>query len=171
MTTDCTGDGTTSISCTTSDLGADGVRNVYIACKDSYGNKDTTSTATHLTYTQDTTPPVRSSGSPSSTLSCNTTSTTLSLTTDENATCKYGTTTNTAYASVANTFTTTSATIHSSTITGLSPNTSYNYYVRCQDTVGNANTDDYVISFNIDSCGGGLPAGALNPPAPPARRI
>ena len=37
----------------------------------------------------DTTPPVRSSGSPSGSLASGTTSTTISLATDENATCKY----------------------------------------------------------------------------------
>ncbi len=51
MTTDCTGDGTTSISCPISNLGADGAKNVYIACEDTAGNKDTATTNTGLSYT------------------------------------------------------------------------------------------------------------------------
>ena len=51
MTTDCTGDGTTSISCTTSDLGSNGIKFVYIACEDNVGNKDTILTNTVLQYT------------------------------------------------------------------------------------------------------------------------
>jgi hypothetical protein len=57
MTTDCTGDGTTSISCTTSDLGSDGSKTVYIACNDSLSNADTAGTNTALTYTLDTVAP------------------------------------------------------------------------------------------------------------------
>ncbi|HHD92288.1 MAG TPA: hypothetical protein ENL06_01520, partial [Candidatus Portnoybacteria bacterium] len=46
-------------------------------------------------------------------------------------------------------FTTTGGTTHSTTITGLTNGGSYTYYVRCQDTSGNANTTDYPISFSI----------------------
>lgn len=103
----------------------------------------------------DTTPPTRSAGSPSGTLAAGTTSTTLSLTTNEAATCKYGTSAATAYASIANTFSTTGSTSHSQTISGLSNGSSYTYYVRCQDGAGNPNTDDYSITFSVASGGGG----------------
>ena len=49
-------------------------------------------------------PPIISAGSPSGTLTSGTTSTTISCTTNENATCKYGVVADTAYASIANTF-------------------------------------------------------------------
>lgn len=110
-----------------------------------------TSSTPTPTPSLDTTPPVLSSGSPSGTLAAGTTQTTLSATTDESATCKYGTTSGTAYASIANTFSTTGGTSHSSTITGLTNGVSYSYYVRCQDTAGNANTTDYTISFSVAS--------------------
>ena len=55
----------------------------------------------------DTTPPVRSNGLPTGTLAAGTTQTTLSLATNENATCRYATTAGVAYASMTNTFTTT----------------------------------------------------------------
>jgi chitodextrinase len=98
----------------------------------------------------DTTPPVRYSGSPSGILILGTTQTTLSLSTSENAVCKYSTTAGVDYSSMTDTFTTTGGTSHSQTITGLTNGATYNYYVRCQDTAGNANADDYPISFSLE---------------------
>ncbi|MFH1661923.1 MAG: hypothetical protein ABIA02_02410, partial [Candidatus Falkowbacteria bacterium] len=113
--------------------------------------------------------PSISGGSPSSDLSSTTTSTTISLTTNENSTCKYSTSSGTAYASITNTFSTTGATSHSQTITGLTAGTSYVYYIRCQDGDGNSNTDDYSISFSILSGGGpSMPSDAFNPPSFPS---
>jgi len=100
---------------------------------------------------QDTTPPSRSNGSPTGVLSSGTTETTISLTTDEQATCKYSTSPGTVYGSMPNTFTTTNSTSHSQTITGLTDGQSYAYYVKCQDTINNSNSDDYSISFSIAS--------------------
>jgi len=104
-----------------------------------------------VTVSNDTTAPTLSSGSPSTAQPSGTTDVTLSLTTDETATCKYGTTANTAYASIINTFSTTAGTSHSQAITGLTNNTSYTYYARCIDTAGNANTTDYEIAFSVDA--------------------
>jgi hypothetical protein len=98
----------------------------------------------------DTDPPVRSSGSPSGTLNSGTTSTNITLSTNENATCKYDTDGSESYASMANTFSTTGGQSHSQNISGLSDGNSYTYYVRCTDGT-NANTNDYSISFSIDS--------------------
>ena len=99
----------------------------------------------------DTTPPMLSNPSPTGALPAGTTQTTISLTTNETATCKYSTTPNTAYASITNTFSTTGGTSHSQTITGLSNGNTYNYYVRCLDEAGNPNIDDFNISFSIAS--------------------
>jgi hypothetical protein len=52
---------------------------------------------------------------------------------------------------MTNTFSTTGGTSHSQLITGLSNANIYNYYVRCADTVGNKNTNDYIISFSVAS--------------------
>ncbi|MCD6085821.1 hypothetical protein J7J41_02405, partial [bacterium] len=101
----------------------------------------------------DTTPPTRSSGSPTGELPAGTTQITLSLTTNENAICRYSTTPNIPYASMTNTFSNTGKTSHSTTITGLSSSNTYNYYIKCIDTSGNANTDDYTISFSVASPG------------------
>lgn len=98
----------------------------------------------------DSTTPVRSAGSPSGSQSAGTTQVTLSLTTDESATCKYSTSAGTAYGLMTDTFLTTGGTSHSTTISGLSNGQSYNYYIRCTDG-SNANSDDYTISFSVAS--------------------
>jgi len=99
----------------------------------------------------DATPPVITGGSPSGTLTAGTTQATLSLTTNENATCKYATAASTAYASMTNTFSTTGSTSHSTAVTGLANGQAYSYYVKCQDSSGNPNTSDYAISFSVAS--------------------
>jgi hypothetical protein len=98
----------------------------------------------------DTIPPDRSNGSPTGKLSSGTKSKTISLTTNENATCKYATLSGVDYSSMTSTFTTTGGTSHSESISGLSNNHSYNYFVRCQDESLNSNLDDYVISFSVN---------------------
>ena len=99
----------------------------------------------------DTTPPVRSNGQPSGTLPAGTTQATLSLTTNESATSRYSTVPGTAYANMAGTFSTTGGTNHSTTVSGLTNGTAYNFYVRSIDGSGNANTNDFTISFSIAS--------------------
>ncbi|MCR4322721.1 MAG: cohesin domain-containing protein, partial [Candidatus Azambacteria bacterium] len=98
---------------------------------------------------QDSTAPVRTSGAPSGVLAVGTTQATLSLSTNENATCKYGIAVGVTYASVANTFSTTGGTAHSATVSGLSNGNSYAYYVRCEDGAGNMNDDDHTIAFSV----------------------
>ena len=99
----------------------------------------------------DTTAPILSNGQPTGQLSAGTTQTTLSLTTNEQATCKYSTTANVAYSSMTNSFTTTGSTSHSTTISGLTNGITKTYYVRCKDNAGNANTNDYPIIFSVAS--------------------
>ena len=96
-------------------------------------------------------PPPRTGGQPTGVLAAGTTQTTLSLVTDENATCRYATTSGVTYGSMVNTFSTTGGTTHSTLVGGLINNNSYSYYVRCQKTAGNANSDDFVIAFAVSS--------------------
>ncbi len=124
----------------------DGTHQLSAVARDGDGNITTSST---IFVTVDNTAPVRSGRSPSGSLTVDTTSTTLSLFTNEAATCKYSTTANVAYGSMANTFGTTGGVSHSTAISGLSNGSSYAYYVRCIDTHNNADTSDYVISFTI----------------------
>src|SRR3989344_4224642 len=96
----------------------------------------------------DATPPMRSNGSPSGTLPETATSTVVSLITNENATGKYATTAGISYDSMLNVFTTTGTLNHSSSVS-VSAGIAYSFYVRCQDSLGNTNTDDFVISFSV----------------------
>ncbi len=64
---------------------------------------------------------------------------TLSVTTDESATCSYATS-DSAYGSMTAFDAPNTGTSHAAVITGLSPSTTYNYYVRCADTSTQTNT-------------------------------
>lgn len=108
------------------------------------------------TATSDSTPPVRSNGAPTGVLAAGTTQAMLSLNTNEAAIARYTTAPNVAYASMPNVFTSTGGTAHTTTVTGLQSGLTYSYYVRCQDTAGNVNTDDYVISFSVATAPSGV---------------
>lgn len=97
----------------------------------------------------DTDPPVISNPYPAETLPSGTTSTIMSVDTDEVATCKYNAGSDTDYASMDNTFDTTGSTSHETILAGLTDGSSYNYYIRCQDNNGNSNTSGELITFDI----------------------
>ena len=91
-------------------------------------------------------------------LSAGTTQATLGLGTNEAATCRYSTVAGTTYAAMTGVFTTTGALTHSTVVGGLANGQSYTFYVRCQDVAGNANTNDFPISFSVASAATGLVA-------------
>ena len=113
----------------------------------------------------DNTPPVLSGGQPSGQLAAGTTQATLQVTTNENATCRYGTVAGTGYAALANTFSTTGGTTHTTVVNGLTNGTAYTFYVRCQDTAGNATTADFPISFSVAAPDGVNPTVSVTAPA------
>lgn len=96
-------------------------------------------------------PPALTGGLPAGILAEGTTQATLSVRTDENATCRYSTTAGVAYASMTNTFSNTGGTSHSTVVTGLGNGKSYSYYVRCEDTNNNIDASDYEIGFSVDT--------------------
>ncbi len=102
----------------------------------------------------DTDVPVRSNGEPTGTIS--TLTTTVSLSTDENATCKYSTNPNVLYDDMEPDETSW-GTFHEWEVS--TPEGSYTFYVRCEDNSNNQNIDDYEISFTVSSPspGGGTP--------------
>jgi hypothetical protein len=97
----------------------------------------------------DTTPPVLSNGQPTGTLPAGTTQTTLSLTTNENATCRYAPTSGVDYSAMPTTFGSTGGTAHSTSFGGLSNGGSYTAFVRCQDAGGTPTLSDFPISFAV----------------------
>lgn len=92
-----------------------------------------TATVNFTLYETDIISPNISGGSPSGTLAYNTTQANLTITTDENAACKYSASAGAAYSSISDNFATTGTTTHSQTITNLTSGQSYSYYVRCKD--------------------------------------
>ena len=108
--------------------------------------QDSASTVTTPTQsiTIDTTTPYILSHAPStSTLS----SATITITTNENATCRYSTTLGTAYANMTDLYTG-NDTSHTLALTGLTTG-SYTYYTRCNDTAGNVMTTDHSVILTV----------------------
>lgn len=99
----------------------------------------------------DTTPPVITNTTPNGTKMCNTNPSTIiiSVTTDENATCKFDTS-DTVYDSMTYTFSTTGTTSHSDN-ESKACGSSYTYYVRCMDESSNKSTSSTTITFKVGS--------------------
>ena len=93
-------------------------------------------------------PPVISNPNPNGVLPSGSTQITISVATDENASCKYSITDDT-YLSMPNTFSITGSVNHSQFVNGLVDGGNYNYYVRCQDGSGNMNNVSAIINFSI----------------------
>ena len=114
-------------------------------------------------FCADISPPFCSLPSPTGTLALGTTQTYINLTTDETANCRYSLTAGTDYVSMPNTFANTDSTSHSELKTGLVDGQTYNFYVRCNDTSGNYNVDDFLISFSVESSSSTCGAADNNP--------
>jgi len=96
------------------------------------------------------TAPTRFNGFPSGTIAANNSVVELSLQTDGPATCRYSTTPNTPYDSMADQFAPSLGTLFTSVVSGLQNGTAYVYYVRCKSLQGAINADDFLISFQLD---------------------
>ncbi|MEK7589011.1 MAG: immunoglobulin-like domain-containing protein, partial [Patescibacteria group bacterium] len=103
--------------------------------RDVAGNKVISLFTAQFTTEIDEVPPVVNSFSASS---ITTTGATLNVTTTESATCRYSVGSISEYSAMTP-FTTTGGTVHIEVLTGLTPSTGYNYYVRCADTSPQAN--------------------------------
>lgn len=149
-------------------LSTEEISQLYAFNTNTSGSGSAVSTPTSPTPTQaqtnppvsggDTTPPSLSSGSPAGNLSAGTESVTLTLSTNENAQCKYDTSSGIPYASMGFVFSNTGGTSHSTIVSGLASGNSYVYRVRCRDASGNASTNDLSISFSVSSAPAQAPA-------------
>ena len=101
----------------------------------------------YVSSSTDTTPPIISSPLPSGPI-LSTTSTTISVQTNENAWCKYSTN-NEIYDSMPNTFAIGQGTLAHSQSMAVSPGSSYTFYVRCMDSSNNKNPSSTTISFSV----------------------
>lgn len=119
---------------------------VLVAVARDMGDNRTTSSP--VTISVDNTAPVRSGGSPSGALSYGTTQATVSISTDEAASCRYAISAGVAYASMT-ALATTGGTSHAQPVSGLADGSSYAYYLKCRDAAGNVNVADYPVSFSV----------------------
>lgn len=108
-----------------------------------FQNQGTTSPASDLE------PPARSSGSPNGTLDFDQTSAMLVLVTNESAQCRYHSSPGVDFALMEDVFDISGGAFHSQELTGLTAGESYVVYVRCADTSGNVNDDDFTITFDV----------------------
>jgi hypothetical protein len=158
-----TGGGGKAHTATLADLPCEAEYTIYSRCSDAGSVLNSESKITYFTIGEsgaDTTPPVISNALPSGVQTCseNPRDITISVVTNELATCKYsldgdgGDDENTAYDDLNNTFSTTGGTSHSQLL-NLACGASYQYWVRCQDDEGtpNQNVASEEISFSISS--------------------
>jgi len=96
-------------------------------------------------------PPVILSISPTnnSQLSAGTTSTTIILTTDESAICRYNTS-DEDFANMTD-MNSTNSTMHSLNVVGLENGQSYSYYFRCKNNYDNIANNSYYLIFSVNS--------------------
>ncbi len=111
-------------------------------------------------------PPIRSNGRPTGLLPGSTVAVQLVLNTDIFAFCRYSTTASTSYSAMTDLFSYTNDHMtHYATVSGLLPQTSYVYYVRCTNGNGSkTNGDDYPIAFDVGAIP--LPGVASGPTGP-----
>lgn len=131
---------------------SEGNKTLYAWAKDAAGNVSTSlNDSVVITLPVVDQGPVVSNGVPTGTLAKDTKSVTISVVTDENATCKFSEDIGVAYDSMSIVFTTTGETTHYYTIEGTREGRSYDYFVKCMDSEGNKNLSDYKIEFSIKS--------------------
>lgn len=94
-------------------------------------------------------PPTRFNGLPSGTIAAGTNSVEITLETDEEATCRYATSSGVVYDSMLGSFRAIGGQFFYAVVSGHSNNTTYTYFVRCKDLTNLKNTDDYPITFTI----------------------
>ncbi|MBW2996155.1 lamin tail domain-containing protein [Candidatus Woesearchaeota archaeon] len=130
-----------------------GVNNYNVYADDNSGNP-ATPVAGAFTV-QDTTGPSITGTSPTNgaSLSAGTTSTTITVTTNEIAICRYNTT-DQAWANMTE-MPTTNATTHQLPVSGLSNGNTYHYYFLCEDSIPNQMASSYHLQFSVSTGGGG----------------
>lgn len=117
-----------------------------------------------LTYGKDLIPPVLSLKKPSGVLSAKTTSTQLSVTTNEVATCRYSHKASVDYTNMAQNLLSSNGLVHQAVLSNLQAGKTYAYYVRCTDS-SNPNTRDYLITFSVASMTDAIVALSIDEPA------
>jgi len=134
-------------------------------------NKEPESQGEEVTSGVSSVGPQRSSLYPTGTLPAGTRETTISVSTNEAAYCRYDKDPGTVYNSMSGSLTyNKEKTFHSVKVVGLETGTTYVYYIRCRDMDSVKNNDDAVIRFSVGSTPlaggstiGGSSGGIINP--------
>ena len=134
-------------------LSEGGVYNYYVRCVDGQGNKNSNDFVISfwVNYPADFTAPVLSNAYPTgSTLTAGTFETMIGVSTNEPAICRYSWVQGVGYDSMGGNLSSDGTQkYHTATITGLATGNAYNYFIRCKDYSGNANTGDVMVSFQV----------------------
>ncbi len=130
---------------------SNGPHRIAATARDAAGNTTTATRDVTVSNLFDLTAPVLSGGQPSGLLPLNTTQTTISVITNEPASCRYSGSTGVAFGSMTGSLTSTDGLTHSAVIGGLSNGGTYRFYVRCQDSLLNTNATDFPILFDVAS--------------------
>jgi hypothetical protein len=152
MTNTMSGSGSTSHTASMTGLNNGTSYTRYVACSDSSSNASVAQARTFsVDNPADTTAPTVTITAPTQNqvLPTGTTSTNLTVTTNEVATCKWSAN-NVAYASMVDVFTGTNTTSHTYALLGLTNGTSYTRYVACADAAGNASAQQ-ARTFSVQS--------------------
>lgn len=80
-----------------------------------------------------------------------TTSLLLNITTDPVAICRYSNESGVSFENMTSDFNSTNSTLHSTLISNLTGNTTYFFYIRCNNSNGNYNTLDYVLKYRVSA--------------------
>ncbi|MBN2142228.1 PGF-pre-PGF domain-containing protein [Candidatus Woesearchaeota archaeon] len=152
------GENETYAAPTTTTYTSDGSKSLFAYANDSYDNIR----SANVTFVVDTSAPNVTATSPSGS-QASATSATLSVTTDENATCRYSAT-DVDYDNMTSNFTD-SVTSHTASVS-VTSGSSYTYYVRCADAYNHTMNSSSTISFSIATAsptrgGGGGGGGAI----------
>ena len=141
---------TTTNSFSDNNLTASTQYSYTIKAMDAAGNiskASNTAKATTKKPSVDTAAPVITVVGPVGTLLATVTQVNLNVATNENATCKYSSSAAADFASMTQ-FTNTGNISHTSSITGLTSGTTYNYFVKCKDAANNISGNS-TITFSI----------------------
>jgi CubicO group peptidase (beta-lactamase class C family) len=134
---------------TTASFSADGTYVLQLLADDS--ELQVTDTVTITVDPDPAAPPLLNNGAPTGALPAGTTDTTLSLTSDIAANCRYATAPGVDYSAMTNLYDVTGGTAHSTAVSGLLNGQQYDFYTRCESLAGTSTDSDFLISFTIDA--------------------
>ena len=125
----------------------------YIKCIDEHNNINADDFVISFTVKEpdDFTPPLRTNQYPTGDVLSDISSTVIGISTNEPAYCRYSLEQGTSYSSMrARLKDDGTKRYHTTTIAGLKTGQTYEFFVRCQDLSGNANTGDVMIFFRVE---------------------